>query len=198
MKSIIRGRRKFKYDGSTFFYYNIQNRREEHLTREQLFELGRTLPERVKKVLHRIDLFKVPMTEDEQRDAMLLCSISISCWRGGPNMSIKGVSMEDYTNDFYIQMVKLLNSWNPEKGPWPSYVKWVRLKTLAEVFKRLKITQRNGTEVQNFRSVKEERLSSIDYRSLQELGLQVSEGKRVCTSNLADKYELEDNFTPKA
>lgn len=179
MKSIRRGRINRKYDGTTYYYFDIQTKREVCISRETLYELGRTLPEKVKKIIHRIGLFKIPMTEDEQRDVLTLCSISISIWKGGPRISIDGASMEDYTNDFYMVMVQQLEKWKPEKGPWPCYVKWVRLKTLENIFKRIKTTEKKMAEVQNFHHLNGENVRKIDHSGLQELGLQGSGGRKV-------------------
>lgn len=180
MKSIRTGRIKRKYDGRTYTYFDIQTRSEKSLSRDELYELGRTLPEKVKKVFRKIDLFKVPMTEQEQRDALLLCSLSISCWKGYPRISIKGVSIEDYYNDFYIQMVGCMRTWDPSKGPWPSYVKWVRLKAIDALFKRINSTERRMPAARSHGQTAE---TGPDFRSLQELGLQVSRGNRVSNAN---------------
>lgn len=192
MKSIRTGRIKRHYDGLTYYYYDIATRQQKTLSRDELFEIGRTLPVKVKRVLRKIDLFRVPMTPEEQKDAMLLCSLSISVWKGWPRMSIDGVSMDDYTNDFYMQMVKKLKSWNPEKGAWPSYVKWVRLDTLKEVFKRVDITKKKMAEVRNFRQIDSRAgrgtgLKRPDYRSLQALGLQGAGSRRVEPLLMSDK-----------
>lgn len=182
MKSIRRGRIKRKYDGTAYYYWDIATKSEVCISRDTLYELGRTLPEKVKKIIHRIALFKVPMTPEEQRDVLTLCSISISIWKGSPRISIDGVSMEDYTNDFYICMVHLLEKWDPEKGPWPNYVRFVRLKAMSMLYSRVKATEKKMAEVRNFHHLNGETVKDVDYRGLQVLGLQGTGGRKVNTS----------------
>lgn len=188
MKGIVYGRgRRRKLDGSTYYYYSMTTHKKESLPREQLFELGKTLPIKVKQALRKVDLFKVPMTEQEKADATLLCSLSIYCWKGAPNRSMPGISMEDYTNEFYIEMVRAMKTWNPEKGPWGAYVKFVRLSTIRQVFKRWE-TIKKEAEVMNYHSIEKSSrrtggIREIDWESLEKLGLQVSEGHQVITSN---------------
>ena len=187
MKGIVRGRHYRKMDGSTYYYYNFATRQRESLPREELFELGKTLPIKVKQTLRKIDLFKVPMTPQEQQEASLLCSLSLYCWKGGPNMNMPGISMEDYTNEFYIEMVRAMKTWNPENGPWGAYVRFVRKATIRQVFKRWE-TIKKETEVINYRNIEKASRSTggireIDWKSLDELGLQVSEGRRVVNNN---------------
>lgn len=177
MKSIRRGHIKRKYDGTTYYYWDIQTKREVCISRDTLYEIGRTLPEKVKKTIHKISLFKVPMTEEEQRDVLTLCSISISIWKGSPRISIEGVSMEDYTNDFYICMVNLLEKWDPKKGPWPCYVRYVRLKAMAMMYSRLKTTEKKMAEVRNFHHLNGEIVE--DRSGFRELGLQGHGGRKV-------------------
>lgn len=189
MKGIIRGKRHRKLDGTTYYYYNFATRKQESIPREQLFELGKTLPIKVKNSLRRIDLFKVPMTPEESRDAAFLCSLSIYCWKGGPNMNMPGISMEDYTNEFYIEMVRAMKTWDPEKGPWGAYVRFVRKATIRQVFKRWESIKREA-EVRNYHDIeKSSRMTGgckeIDWESLEKLGLQVSEGRQVVTRNPA-------------
>lgn len=181
MKSIRHGRVK-RHD-KDYRYFDIMTRSFASVTKAELYELAITLPVRVKSIFRKIELFKVPMTREEERDALTLCSISIGCLKGSPRMDIDGVSMDDYTNDFYMQMVKCLKSWNPEKGPWPNYVKWVRLKTIRAILERVGAYRKGEAEARRFRSLeKGSEITGPDYASLQELGLQGSGGRKVCTS----------------
>ena len=187
MKGIVRGRHYRKMDGTTYYFYNFATKQRESIPREKLYELGKTLPIKVKKTLRKVDLFKVPMTPQEQNDAMYLCSLSLYCWKGGPNMNMPGISMEDYTNEFYIEMVRAMKNWDPEKGPWGNYVKFVRLSTIRQVFKRWE-TVKKEAEVINFHELEKSSrsrggLKSVDWESLEKLGLQVSEGHQVVTMN---------------
>lgn len=188
MKGIIYGMgRKRKLNGSTYYYYSMATRKRESIPREQLFELGKTLPVKVKQTFRKIDLFKVPMTPQEQYDAQLLCSLSIYCWKGAPNRSMPGISMEDYTNEFYIEMVRAMKNWDPEKGPWGAYVKFVRLSTIRQVFKRWE-TIKKEAEVMNYHTLeKASRMTGgvreIDWESLEKLGLQGSGGRQVVNVN---------------
>ena len=180
MKSIRHGRVK-RHD-KDYRYFDIMTRTFKSVTKEELYGMAITLPVRVKSIFRKIELFKVPMTRDEENDALTLCSISIGCLKGSPRMDIDGVSMDDYTNDFYMQMVKCLKSWNPEKGPWPNYVKWVRLKTIKAIFSRLGEYRKGEAEARRFRSMESSSdITEPDFASLQELGLQGPGGKKVCT-----------------
>jgi len=180
MKGIVRCRKKRKFDGQTYYYYDMASRKKTTISRDDLWELAKTLPVAVKKTLLKIDKFKVPMTQQEQHDVLLLCSVSIYCFKGGPNMDIRGVSMEDYANDFYIEMVKLLKKWEPERGPWANYVKYVRLHTLRTTFRRWEHIKKYA-EAFSHRAMDFDRTESVDWGSLQKLGTQISEGNRVCT-----------------
>lgn len=180
MKCIRRGKYKGKADHNVYRYFDIPTRQDKYIKKEDLYELGASLPLKVKKALRKIELFKVPMTQSEESDALTLCSISIGCFKGSPRMNIDGVSMDDYTNEFYINMVKCLKSWAPEKGPWPCYVKWVRLKTVSSILKRV-CDDRKG-EAEARRSGLLNNFAEIDFGSLQELGLTVSEGSKVTSA----------------
>lgn len=187
MKGIIRGRRRRKMDGSTYYYYNFATRERESIPRETLFELGKTLPVKVKQTLRKVSLFNVPMTDEEQKDAMMLCSLSIYCWKGGPNMNMPGISMEDYTNEFYIEMVRAMKSWDPEKGPWGAYVRFVRKSTVRQVFKRWESIKKDA-EVRNYHNIENSSrrtggIKEIDWESLEKLGLQGSGGRQVVNCN---------------
>lgn len=184
MKGIIHNRRNWKkYDGSTYYFYSMATRKREQISKEELWELGATLPIKVKETVRKIDLFKVPMTPQEQYEALTLCSISLYCFNGLPKQNIMGVSMEDYSNDFYIEMVKTLRTWNPEKGPWVPYVKYIRLHTLYYVSKRWEKLVK-GAESVSRAGRKAETVPEIDWKALQELGTQVSEGHKVVTQNV--------------
>lgn len=183
MKGIIRGRKKRKFNGHTFWYYSIVGHKERTIEKDELYRLGSELPPRCKQIVRKVDLFHVSMTKEEQDDMSLLCSLSIYCWNGGPRMNIPGISMEDYTNDFYIHMTGYLRSWNPEKGPWPSYVKFVRLKTLRYLFNRWETVKRE-MEVKNFHSIDRENVAYDPWdRDSIELGTSVSEGRAVRNLN---------------
>lgn len=177
MKGIRRRKYNDKLDHQNYRYFDISTRQDRHIPKDDLYELGRTLPLKVKKTLRKIELFKVPMTAQEESDALTLCSISIGCFKGSPRMNIDGVSMDDYTNEFYINMVKCLNSWDPSKGPWPCYVKWVRLKTVTSILKR--VCEDRKREAEARRSGLLNNLPDMDFDSLQELGLTVPEGRKV-------------------
>ena len=184
MKGIIRGRRKRKFNGHTYYYYSLTDREERTIEREELDKLSRELPVRCQKLVRRADVFKVPMTPKEQEDMLLLCSLSIYCWNGGPRCNLPGISMEDYTNDFYIEMSGvLLRSWNAEKGPWPAYVKFVRLKTIDNTIKRWERIN-SSMEVKRFHAIDRENFADRgwDNESLQ-LGTTVSEGRAVRNVN---------------
>jgi hypothetical protein len=179
MKGIKRGMRpRKKYDGSTYYYFSMATRKRETISRADLEELNRTLPVKVKETMRKIELFKVPMTPQEQLDALTLCSVSIYCFKGGPNMDMPGISMEDYSNDFYIEMVKTLKTWDPNKGPWAFYVRYVRLHTIRAAMKRWE-SIRKSAEVRNFHALSSREIKNVDWESLQKLGIQASEGHRV-------------------
>jgi len=182
MKGIIHGRRQWrKYDGSTYYFWSMATHKRETLSRDELWEMGKTLPIKVKDTMRKIELFKVPMTPQEQFDALTLCSISIYCFNGAPKMDMPGISMEDYSNEFYIEMVKYLKKWNPERGPWGCLVKFVRLHTIRSVSRRWE--KYKGTERISRTPVKEKTLSEIDWKALQELGTPISDGHQVVTQN---------------
>lgn len=183
MKGIIHRRRNWKkYDGSTYYYFSMATRKRETISKESLWELSQTLPVKVKETIRKIDLFKVPMTPQEQTEALTLCSLSLYCFNGLPKMDLMGISMEDYSNDFYIEMVKTLRKWNPEKGPWVPYVKYVRLHTLYFVRQRWQKMNDAGRVSRAGRKPKE--VPEIDWKSLQELGTPISEGHQVVTKNV--------------
>lgn len=184
MKGIIRGRKKRKFDGKTFYYYSLVERKERTIDREELERLSRELPLKCQKLVRKIDLFKVPMTAKEEEEMLLLCSLSIYCWNGGPRCNLPGISMEDYTHDFYIEMSGvLLRSWNAEKGPWPPYVKWVRLKTIDNSIKRWERIH-SSMEVERFHAIDRENFADRgwDDESIR-LGTSVSEGRAVRNVN---------------
>ena len=87
----------------------------------------------------------------------------------------------------YIEMVRAMKNWNPEKGPWGNYVKFVRLSTVRQVFKRWESIKREA-EVRNYRNIENSSRSTggvreIDWESLEKLGLQGSGGHQVVTQN---------------
>lgn len=179
MKGIKRGMRpRKKYDGSTYYYFSMATRKRETISRADLEELGRALPVKVKETMRKIELFKVPMTPQEQLDALTLCSVSIYCFKGGPNMDMPGISMEDYSNEFYIEMVKALKTWNPNKGPWVFYVRYVRLHTIRAAKKRWD-SIRKSAEVSNFHALSKRDVKEVDWESLEKVGIEPSEGHRV-------------------
>lgn len=183
MKGIIHGRRHWKkYDGSTYYFYSMATHKRESISKEELWELGKTLPLKVKASLRKIELFKVPMTPQEQFDALTLCSISIYCLNGAPKMDMPGISMEDYSNDFYIEMVKYLKNWDPEKGPWGCLVKYVRLHTIRASLKRWN-SPKNETRAREkvLKSGLNEDRYYDDLESLGDLGTRISEGRQVVT-----------------
>jgi hypothetical protein len=182
MKGIKRGMKpRKKYDGSTYYYFSMATRKRETISRADLEELGRTLPVKVKETMRKIELFKVPMTPQEQLDALTLCSVSLYCFKGGPNMDMPGISMEDYSNEFYIEMVKMLKSWDQKRGPWVFYVRYVRLHTIRAVMKRWE-TVKKGEEVRNFHALSKRDVKVVDWESLQKVGIEPSEGRRVVNS----------------
>lgn len=181
MKGIIRGRKpRRKFNGHTYHYFNMLTRHEETIELDELQRISQTLPVRVKAALKRIELFKVPLTPQEQREALLLCSLSIYCWKGSPRCDLPGVSMEDYSNEFYIEMVKALRTWDPERGYWASYVKFVRSHAIRASRRRWEGAKRNNEVLH---SVVPKEVKPVDFGTLQRLGLQVSEGRRVVNSN---------------
>lgn len=179
MKGIIRGKTKRHYDGSIYHYFSLITKREETLTKEELFSLSETLPKKCQKILNKISLFKIPMTAEEQKDMLLLCSLSIYCWNGGPKCNLPGISMEDYTNDFYIEMVQMLTrSFKRERGPWANFVKYVRLKTIAKSIKRWEIIKRSA-EVDNFHALNITNLEQPNWGTLRSLGIGADKGHKV-------------------
>ena len=160
-------------------------RKEHTIEIEELKALAETLPVKCQSIVRKINLFHVPMTPEEQEQMLLLCSLSIYCWNGGPKCSLPGISMEDYTNDFYIEMSGvLLRSWNAEKGPWPAYVKFVRLKTIANSIKRWERIK-SSMEVSRFHELetKDVPLDGWDTGAI-ERGTTVTEGSRVRNANV--------------
>lgn len=133
----------YQYDGSRFFYYNIQTKQHESMSKEEMLKLGIDLPLRVQNFLLDIKETKRSMTPQEERDILLLCSLSIYCWNGNPKGKLPTMHIEDYINEFYVQMVKYLtcdgtSRWNPVKMKYPYFVHWIRKHTLNKIFRDLK------------------------------------------------------------
>lgn len=184
MKGIIKGRKKRKFNGHTFYYFSIVGRKEHTIEIEELKALSETLPVECQKIVRKINLFHVPMMPEEQEKMLLLCSLSIYCWNGGPKCSLPGISMEDYTNDFYIEMSgALLRSWDSSKGPWPAYVKFVRLKTVANSIKRWERIK-SGMEVENFHALDKNDVAceGWDMRSMKR-GTPLTRGRRITNTS---------------
>lgn len=193
MKGIIHGRRAWKkYDGNTYHYFSMVTRRRETISKEDLWELAKTLPVKVKASMRKIELFKVPLTPQEQNDALLLCSISLYCLNGTPKCDLPGISMEDYSNDFYIEMVKSLKTWDPEKGPWGFYVKYVRLHTLRATRKRWDTPKREKPARKNSPDINFDRFYD-DLESLEDLGTTISEGHQVVSDESRRYPRLHGN-----
>lgn len=183
MKGIRRFRRKRTLDGNNYRYYSIAEKKEHTISKDELMELSSTLPIKCKNIVEKLSMFKVPMTNDEQKDMTLLCQLSIYCWKGSPRCDMPGISMEDYTNDFYIEMCGCLKSWNPEKGPWVAYVKWVRLKALKNSFKRWEVIKRD-VEVRTFHALCKNDAAYKPYDAeFAELGTSISEGRKASNVN---------------
>lgn len=183
MKGIVRGRKKRKFNGHTFYYWSIIGHHETTIEIDELKAIGESLPVECQKILRKIDLFHVPMTPEEQAKMLHLCSLSLYCWRGGPMCNLPGISMEDYTNEFYIEMCSTLRSWKSDKAPWPAYVKYVRLHTLRSVLKRWERIK-SSMEVDNFHALDLQEKSYEPWASGDiERGTTVENGRRVQNAN---------------
>lgn len=150
----IRIKRKFKHDGD-FTYFDRNTMRQERISKAELARIGIDLPNRCQKFMLEISEKPRAMTRNETRDILLLLSLSIGPWNGGPKGKFTTVSVEEYANVFYLMMVKALTTntksrWDPSRAKWAAYVKWVRLWTCNEIAKTIsKMVAMNRVVVEN-------------------------------------------------
>jgi len=191
MKSIVRNRHRPNskpFDGKNYRYYDIEEKCMKNVTVDELAEYSSWLPQECKRICKKVKLMHITMSEKEQHNMLLLCSLSIYCWGGSPKCNMVGISMEDYANDFYIQMVHALSletksGWDPERSRWPKYVKWVRLKTIPKTISRWDV-KKSGEEVRNFNALNKECQEDRGY-DLESviLGVNKNEGSKVRNLN---------------
>lgn len=133
--------RYFKADGKTFRYFDLESGRQLKTNLEYLKEQINILPLECQNILLKNKETKLPLTRHEQSSILKLCSLSISIWGGSPKGSMPCSSMEEYSSEFYIQLVRHLtyegkSKWDPKRSKWCSYVKFIRLSTLDALAKQ--------------------------------------------------------------
>lgn len=130
----------FDADTKTYFYYDIETRRKQKISLEDLKQMASSLPVECQDILLQNKVRLGPISIEDQSKLLKLCSLSISCWHGAPEGKLKYNSMAEYSSEFYIQMVRFLtcdgkSRWTPERSKWPNFVKWIRLTTVASIAK---------------------------------------------------------------
>lgn len=142
IKRMIKGRGVLKYsfigDGKTFYYWDLMSKKRIAISEEEMLKYGIELPAKCQDFLLEIKRTKRPMTFEEQKDVLLLCSLSIYCWNGNPKGLLPNLPLEEYVQEFYIQMIKYLtfdgaSRWNRDKAKYPMFVRWLRLHTLNAI-----------------------------------------------------------------
>lgn len=134
-------RRFFKGDNKNYRYFDMESNKHKRAPLEWLEQQIRTLPIECQKILTDNKETNLPLTYEEQHKLLLLCSLSISVWGGSPKGEVPYESMSDYSNEFYINMVRLIASsgksrWDPKKSLWTVYVRYIRLSTKCSLLKR--------------------------------------------------------------
>lgn len=122
-------------------YWDIETKKHVKLSLDEINKIGTELPVECQAILDDVKKTKRSITRTEQSKLLQLCSMSLSIWKGNPQGKLEYTSMEEYKNEFYIQMVKFLTAegkskWNPERSRWAAYVKWIRLSTVDAIIKK--------------------------------------------------------------
>jgi hypothetical protein len=134
-------KRYFKADHKNYRYFDLESNSHKRAPLEWLEQQIRALPDECQQILLDNSLTNAPLTYDEQHKLLLLCSLSISVWGGSPKGEMPYESMSDYSNEFYINMVRLLTAkgksrWDSKKSLWTIYVRYIRLATMCSLAKK--------------------------------------------------------------
>ena len=129
---------RFKANGHTYHFYNLYTGQQEEVEIELLKEIALPLELRCRKLVMELQKSPRNLLPDEERDMLLLCSFSIYIFGGLPKEKLPYVDMSEYAAEYYIQMVKALPKWNPERASWKTYNRFVKLPTISVLAKQHK------------------------------------------------------------
>lgn len=141
-----RSNTNYRNDGNLYFYWDQAERRRKSISREEMCRLRETLPLECQEALLDIKRNGGNLTRYEQERLLLLTSLSISLWGGGPKGMMPCVHINEYVSEFYIQMVRFLtfegkSRFDPNKASWSTYVRFIKYATmnvLAKEWEKLK------------------------------------------------------------
>lgn len=131
----------FKGDGKTYKYVDLESNRRKTIDVSELSVLVNSLPVECQQILLKNKEERVPLTMEEQKKLLFLCSLSIYVWKGSPRAKLPCTSMKEYEAEFYMQMVKFLtrdgkSRYNPKRACWISYVRFIRCATMEAIAKQ--------------------------------------------------------------
>ena len=117
--------------------YRIGNGPWQQLDRASLTALHTTLPLKV-----QIAKAMPSRPRSYDRDCGLLMALSLYCWGGlGKNLKGKGWATREYAEDydfhFYINLLRAVDRFDPNKGNWASQVGWCAKAALRDLARQI-------------------------------------------------------------
>lgn len=146
--SYLRTRKKKKLEGKYTVYSHTQMGYV-YFTLDELKFYSSTLPTKCKEIIEA----DRSMTGSEQRDIVLLCDLSMQIWGGSPNGRLPDVHIEDYFTTYYMNMVKYLKRFDPNRaGAWVSLCKFIGYDSINEYIKEYKKMDKLSKALEKFSS----------------------------------------------
>lgn len=134
MANYLRKERK-KFKQGEWKVFNHYTHSYDIYTLDDLKLASATLPLECKDIIEHGNA----MTAAEQRKILQLADLSMQVWGGGPNHKLPWVHMDDYFNEFFIQMVRYLEKHDRTMpGTWVSRCKFIGFDTCNVYFKEVK------------------------------------------------------------
>ena len=133
MANYLRKERK-KFKQGEFKVFDHYTKSYNTYTLDELKHFSATLPMECKDIVEHGNA----MTSSEQRKILLLADLSMQVWGGGPNKKLPWVHIDDYYNEFFIQMVIYLKKHDRSMpGTWVSRCKFIGFDTCNVYFKEV-------------------------------------------------------------
>lgn len=133
MANYLRKERK-KFKQGEFKVFDHYTKSYKTYTLDELKQFSSTMPMECKDIVEHGNA----MTSSEQRKILLLADLSMQVWGGGPNKKLPWVHIDDYYNEFFIQMVGYLKKHDRSMpGTWVSRCKFIGFDTCNVYFKEV-------------------------------------------------------------
>jgi len=134
MANYLRKERK-KFKQGEWKVFNHYTHSYDIYTLDDLKLASSTLPLECKDIIEHGN----PMTPTEQKKMIQLADLSMQVWGGGPNHKLPWVHIDDYYNEFFIQLCRYLATFKRDMvGAWVSRCKFIGFDTCNIYFKEVK------------------------------------------------------------